>query len=128
MNKRTRKKRHIGEFKHYGLLVKFDATEQEFDKVNEFIEDLCDKRKLYVWGGGFSNMSLQHTKRSYKVPNAAVNLIYAIAANVGTKPTYVVHDPKKRRIADAEALREAITNANPIGKSVDFEDIDIYNC
>lgn len=127
MNKRTRKKLHIAEFKHYGLIAKFDATEQEFDAVNDFIEDFCDKRKLYVWGGGYSRMTLQHTRKNYQVPNAVVAVIDAIASNAGVKPSYVIYDPKKRHIVNIETVKDDIVKGSPIGKSAEIEEIDIYN-
>lgn len=100
MKKRIRKKKHLGEFEKYGILIKFDITENEIEDVTDFVNDFADAHDLYSWGGGYGRFSMQHVKDNYDVPTVVVEIIRAITNGMNDKPLFCLYSPDSLRVPE----------------------------
>lgn len=99
MKKRLRKKKHLGEFDKFGIVLTFDVTEEKMQDVVELVETFADAHDLYSWGGGYGTISTQHVAGNYDVPQVVVTIIESIMFGRDEKPIFCFYSPKSQRIA-----------------------------
>lgn len=128
MKKRIRKKKHLGEFDKFGIVVAFDVEE---DKMDEIIDNVCnfaDSHDLYVWGGGYRHISTQHVKANYNLPQVVVAIIESIMYGEDTSPIFCLYSPKSQRIAE-DVIDEmaAIFKSLPYNAKIGARQISVWH-
>lgn len=77
MKKRIRKKRHVGEFKHYGnvIVLKTQGDEENAAVILEKLEPIIEKFSLNVAGGGTGRLIIPPRKGNKTVPDLAGTVV-----------------------------------------------------
>ena len=77
MKKRIRKKRHIGEFKHYGnvIILKTQGEEENAALILEKLEPVIEKFSLNVAGGGTGRLLIPPKKGNKTIPDLAGTVV-----------------------------------------------------
>lgn len=129
MKKRIRKKKHLGEFEKYGILMTLNVNEEQIDEAIDFLDDFADSHKLYSWGGGFGRISTQHVKGSYELPDKVANILMGIMlTGEYEEPTFCIYSPKYQYVSEdvKKELETAFANS-PYKVSIESEQVALWH-
>lgn len=99
MKKRLRKKKHLGEFDKFGIVLTFDVEESMMDELIDSVNNFADSHDLYAWGGGYGDISTQHVVSNYDVPQVVDAIIESIMFGASERPIFCFYSPKSQCIA-----------------------------
>lgn len=128
MKKRLRKKKHLGEFDKFGIVIMFDVEESMMNELIDNVNNFADSHDLYAWGGGYGDISTQHVASNYDVPQVVVTIIESIMFGAGERPIFCLYSPSARRIAEDIINEMAATfKQSPYNAKIGVRQISLWH-
>lgn len=128
MKKRLRKKKHLGEFDKFGLIVSFDEPADKIEEIIDFVCDFADTHGLYAWGGGYGHISTQKVDGNYNIPQLTADIMMAIIYGEEEKPIFCIYSPQNLRVADELiAELESALNSTAYKTSIGSKQISLWH-
>jgi hypothetical protein len=129
MKKRIRKKRHVGEFKHYGnvIILKTQGEEETAATILEKLEPIIEKFSLNVAGGGTGRLLIPPKKGNKTIPDLAGTVVSIVVdeSYPSDQMMFCVYVKHTREVPQAalDAIKETFADEKygvQIGKSIDL--------
>lgn len=129
MKKRIRKKRHVGEFKHYGnvIVLKTQGDEENAAVILEKLEPIIEKFSLNVAGGGTGRLIIPPRKGNKTIPDLAGTVVSLVVDESYPSDQMMiciyVKGASEVPQAALEAIKETFADekyAIQIGRSIDL--------
>lgn len=128
MKKRIRKKKHIGEFDKFGIILTFDVSNDKIEEVIDFVNDFADAHGLYAWGGGYGSFSTQKVDDNYDIPTIVVDIMMAIVHRQEEKPVFCIYSPKSLRISKEDLAEvETTLGGSPYKMKIGPKQISLWH-
>ena len=129
MKKRIRKKRHLGEFKHYGnvIILKTQGEEETAATILEKLEPIIEKFSLNVAGGGTGRLLIPPKKGNKTIPDLAGTVVSILVdeSYPSDQMMFCVYMKRTSEVPQAalDAIKETFADEKygvQIGKSIDL--------
>jgi len=129
MKKRIRKKRHVGEFKHYGnvIILNTQGEEETAATILGKLEPIIEKFSLNVAGGGTGRLIIPPKKGNKTIPDLAGTVISIVVdeSYPSDQMMFCVYVKRAGEVPQAalDAIKETFAEekyAIQIGKSIDL--------
>jgi|GEM_PF-2640314 len=75
MKRRLQKKKHMGEFARFAIVVSVKTNEYKGETICNIMNDVADRYQLHVWGGGDDRLLMPRMKHNARVPSLAEMLM-----------------------------------------------------
>jgi len=104
MKKRLRKKKHVGEFARYGIIVAIEAINGCCEDVCEKVCDFAEKNEVCACGGGQGVLVMPHTEVDATVPTVCEALLLGLMQSGRDEPMTFCFYPSDNKHIDKNVL------------------------